>query len=172
MRNSDMSKVLDQIRSQVGTENLSTSCKRGKCGVFLEDVPSQRVLVDADLAFPAHKIEGQRCDFVLFFISTCQDTLIMVPMELKGGNVDASEASEQLRQGAVFADRFTPGNFLTSCRPILFHRKRIHPKQRKTLNRAKVLFRGLKLTIKTAYCNQPKNLARALRDDVIKWRGV
>ena len=161
-----MSKVLDIIRSQVGAENLSTSCKRGKCRVFLEGVPSQRVLVDADLANPAHKIEGQRCDFVLFFISKGKETLVTVPMELKGGNVDASEASEQLRQGAVFADRFTPKNSLVSCRPVLFHGKGIHPKQRKTLNRAKVLFRGLKLTIKTERCNRPRNLARALGDDI------
>ena len=158
-----MNEVLDKIRSQVGTENLSNSCRRDGCRVSMEDVPSCQVVIDADRAFPAHRVEeGKRCDYVLFFTNTGQDILFAVPMELKSGGVDASEVSEQLQRGAEFADRFVPRAFRTICHPVLFHGRKVHPKQRKTLNRAKVLFRGRQLTIKTARCNQPKNLARAL----------
>ena len=157
-----MNKVLNRIRSLVGAENLSSSCKRDGCRVFMKDVPSQRVLVDADLAFPAHAMGGKRCDYVLFFIDADEDTLVTVPMELKGGGVDASETSEQLQRGAEFAHRFVPQTFRSRCHPVLFHSGSIHPKQRRTLNRAKVRFRGCQLTIKTARCNHPGNLARAL----------
>ena len=157
-----MSKVLAEIRAHVGDGSLSDSCRRNGCRVFMQDAPSPRVLVDADLAFPAHEMEGKRCDFVLFFTGTNKDTLFAVPMELKRGGVDASEVSAQLQRGADFAHRFSPQGFKAVCHPVLFHGGSIHPKQRRTLNRAKVHFRGLPLTIKTARCNRPGNLALAL----------
>ena len=103
-----MNEVLDRIRSQVGAENLSDSYIRDGCRVSMEDVPSRRVVADVDRAFPAHRMEGKRCDYVLFFISAAKDTLFAVPMELKSGGVDASEVSTQLQRGAEFAERFAP----------------------------------------------------------------
>lgn len=129
----------------------------------MNDVPRCRVIVDADLAFPAHKVRGSRCDYIVFLIDSDTDAFVVVPMELKSGGVDASEVAEQLQQGAAFAERFvlkTNGDI--HCRPVLFHGRRIHKKQLKTLNRTKVRFRGLHLTIKTERCNRPGNLASAL----------
>lgn len=164
-----MNEVLNEIRSQVGAKNLSDSCGRDGCRVSLEDVPSRRVVVDADRAFSAHAIDGRRCDYVLFFINTATKTLLAVPIELKSGGVDsASEVSEQLQGGADFAKRFVPEIIESLCLPVLFHGRKIHEKQRKTLNRSKVRFRGRQLTIKTARCNRPKNLASALGDDLMK----
>lgn len=154
-----MNEVLDQIRAHIGDNSLADSCRRNGCRVSMQDVPSPRVLVDVDAAFPAHEMEGKRCDYVLFFTGAEKDTLFAVPMELKSGGVDASEVSAQLKGGADFAHRFAPK---AVCHPILFYGKKLHEAQRKTLNRAKVRFRGLQLTIKTARCNQPKNLARAI----------
>lgn len=157
--------ILSGIRSRVRTDNLSATCSRDGCQVSMTDVPASRIVVDADRAFPAHHVEGKRCDYVLFFIGTAADTLVIVPMELKSGTVDASEASEQLQGGAKFADRFTPDHsgVKPTCHPILFHGKPIHEKERKALNRAKVTFRSQQLTIKTARCGQPKNLSRVLK---------
>ena len=128
----------------------------------MEDVPPRRVVVDADRAFPAHGMEGRRCDYVLFFMRVSKDALFGVPMELKSGSVDASQVSEQLQQGADFVHRFMPTVVKSFCHPVLFHGRGLHPKQRKTLNRAKVRFRGRELTITTARCNRPKNLSRVL----------
>ena len=125
-------------------------------------VPFPRVVVDADRAFPARHVDGNRCDYVLFFIAPGADTLVAAPIELKSGGVDTSTASAQLQQGAGFVHDVAPAGSETVCRPILFHGKSIHPKQRRALNRAKVLFRGRRLTIKTARCNRPGNLAQAL----------
>ena len=113
-----MNEVLDGIRSQVGAENLSDSYIRDGCRVSMEDVPSRRVVADVDRAFPAHRMEGKRCDYVLFFISAAKNTLFAVPMELKSGGVDASEVSAQLQRGAEFAERFAPspsGPSATRC---------------------------------------------------------
>ena len=128
------------------------------------DVPRSRIVVDADRAFPAHRIEGKRCDYILFALGTAEDVLLTAPMELKSGGVDISEAGEQLQAGASFADRFTSGNVTSRCRPILFHGRRIHRTDRDRLNRIKIRFRGRNLTIKTQSCGRPKNLALALRE--------
>lgn len=124
-------------------------------------VPSRRVVVDADRVFSERE---PHCDFLLFFVAAGGKTLVAAPIELKSGGVDASKVAKQLQRGAGFVDGVAPAGPETVCRPILFHGKRIHPQQRKVLNRAKVRFRGRSLTIKTARCNRPGNLAQALSD--------
>ena len=131
----------------------------------MDGVPFPRVIVDANKAFTDHKIEGKRCDCILFFMNIAEDKLISVPIELKSGSVDASEAFEQLQGGADFADRYAPKNRDSICRPILIHGQGIHKQQLNWLNGKKVNFRGIRLTIETARCNHPKNLANALEKD-------
>ena len=155
------SEVLDRIKSRVGEENLSQSHRREGCRVHLEGVPSPCITVDADLAFPAHRIEGSRCDLILFLLDS-DGKLLTVPMELKGGSVDASEAHGQLQEGANFATRVALQGIDSVCHPILFYGKRIHQKQLRRLNRLKVSFRGQQLTVKIARCSRAGNLALAL----------
>ena len=158
--------VLDRIRSKVGTSNVSDSCSRDKCRVNMTGVPAPRVVVDVDCAFPPGRAEGSQCDYVLFFVASGAGRLVAAPIELKSGGVDASTATAQLQQGARVVERVvkevSPAESDTVCLPILFHGKSIHPQQRKALNRAKVRFRDQDLTIKTARCGRPRNLAQAL----------
>ena len=156
-----MSAALNGIRAKVGEENCGESCSRGGCSVDLTDAPTDRVIVDADKAFPAHGRKGKRCDFILFMDRPGAQVLA-APVELKSGRPDASEAIEQLQGGADFADCFAPQSSNVDCLPILFHGKSIHKKELMVLNRTKIAFRGLKLTIEKAQCGQPQNLARAL----------
>ncbi|MDE0297591.1 MAG: hypothetical protein OXN17_03060 [Candidatus Poribacteria bacterium] len=162
-----MNEILAEIRLRVCVENLARSCKEEGCEASLEDIPYPRVVVDANKAFPAQAMEGQRCDYILFFMNAAEDTLFTVPIELKSGKVDASEAINQLQGGAAFANRFTPTSFRSICRPILFHgTRRIHEEERKELGRKKISFRDDKLTVKTARCSKSKNLAIALSRDL------
>lgn len=156
-----MSAALARIRSKVGENSLSKSCGRDGCRAYMKGIPACRVIVDMDKAPAARHAGGKRCDFVLFFIQE-SGKLIVAPIELKSGHVDGSEAAEQLRNGTGFADRASPAKPEPHCRPILFHGKGIHPQQRKALNRSKITFRGSKLTIMTARCNRPRNLAGVL----------
>ena len=154
-----MSEVLNQIRAQVGEENLSTLRSRSRCGVNMTGAPSPRVVIDADRAFPAHGMTGKRCDYIIFFCDTDQNCLVTVLIELKGGDVKASDVSEQLQEGANFAERFTPEATETVCLPRLFHRG-IHKREFQQLQRASVRFRGEQEPIKTARCDS--SLIRAL----------
>lgn len=159
LRRSD---ILSGLRSGVGAENLTNSCGGEGCRVFMTGVPPARVIVDAHKALPAHGIEGGRCDRVLFVVVGNRNRLVAAPIELKSGAVDISKVSDQLRQGVEFVDRLVAG-VDPRCRPVLVHGNRIHPKELKTLNREKIRFRGQDLTIKTARCGRPKNLASALQ---------
>lgn len=154
-----MSTALDGIRASVGAGNCSESCSRDGCHVSLTGVPSARVIVDADKAFPAHGREGKHCDFILF-VDRDDAPLLATPVELKSGRPDVSEAAKQLQGGADFAAELAPSNAV--CLPILFHGGSVHKKERKDLNSAKVKFRGRKRTIKTARCGHPRNLAKVL----------
>ena len=63
-----MNEVLNQIRTRVGEESLSTLRSRSGWGVNMTEAPSPRVVIDADRAFPAHRMTGKRCDYVIFFL--------------------------------------------------------------------------------------------------------
>ena len=125
----------------------------------MDAVPAPRVVVDADRVFSEHE---KHCDYLLFFVAGGGKTVVATPIELKSGDVDASGVAKQLQRGAGYVDEVAPAGSDTVCLPILFHGNGIHPQQRKVLNRAKVRFRGRSLTIKTARCGRPRNLAQAL----------
>ena len=157
-----MNDMLDEICAQVGVENLAVTCNRDGCDVSMSDIPSDRIIVDADLAFPAHSWKGERCDFIVFLCYE-DESLRAVPIELKSGEVAIAKAVRQLRKGAKFVDKFGPKEPSPVCRPILIHGRPMSPRNRTRLNRLKVSFRGLNLTIKTARCGVQGNLALALK---------
>ena len=156
-----MNDVLDGIRSAVGERNISQSLSRDECGVDDTGLPAQRIIVDADLAFPAHQWEGSRCDFVVFYSAADERHVVTVPLELKSGRAEVSHVSVQLQKGADFAAHFAPAN--TTCYPVLIHGKRINLDE---LSRAKVQFRGRQMTISARRCNRARNLERALTSTV------
>ncbi|MDE0274670.1 MAG: hypothetical protein OYH76_02165 [Defluviicoccus sp.] len=129
--------------------------------MFLDEVPLERLVVDADKAFEAHGWKSKRCDFILF-LPAAGGKLVAAPIELKSGRVDVSDALEQLQEGAAFSERVASKEIGTVCRPILIHRHGLHSRDRKTLNRTKVLFRGVAFTVLTERCGRPRNLANAL----------
>lgn len=152
-----MSDPLDDIRSAVGKDNLSRSLSRDECTADTAGLPAQRVIVDADRAFPAHRWTGSRCDFIVFYLAANDNQIITVPLELKSGKAEVSHASKQLQHGADFAANFAPTNAV--CHPVLIYGKRINLRE---LNRAKVQFRDRRITVKAGRCNRRRNLADAL----------
>ena len=160
-----MNKMLTGIGKEVGEENLSQSCSRDGCRVHMTDVPSSRVIVDMEEVFKSPKLTGKQCDFVLF-LQTTRNSLLIVPVELKSGRADASHVAEQLRAGAEFAAKVVSKTSAPTFRPILFHGRKLHPKQRRDINRAKVRIQGVEVSIKTARCGRPRNLAQALSPQV------
>ena len=151
--------ALEKIRQQV-TDNKPASYTKKGCRVSMADLPSEHVVLDVDLAFPTDKADTNQCDFILFYID--QSSIVGVPMELKGGDVDASEAIAQLREGARIVDNFAPRNVAIDLVLVLVHADGIHKAQFEKLRDSRIRFRGAEFPINTARCGHQGNLAQAL----------
>ena len=159
----NLHEVLDDIRRWIGDREAKSYTREG-CRVSLANLPRERVMLDVDLAFPKDRAVKAQCDFILFAIDTEQECLVTVPMELKRGQVDASEAIKQLQEGARIAARIVPRNIKTICIPLLVHGGRIpKTRRRKRSKRAGVIFRGQESLIYTTRCSYEGNIADALR---------
>ena len=128
----------------------------------MANLPSERVVLDVDLAFPTDKAETNQCDFILFYIDTAQSSLVGVPMELKRGDVDASEAVAQLQEGARIVDNCTPNDVEMNLVLVLVHGGSMHRSQRNRLRTSRIKFRGEEFPINTTRCSHEGNLAQAL----------
>ena len=152
--------VFEVIRQQVG-ENEATSYTKEGCRVSMDNIPSDRVVLDVDLAFPPDSAETNQCDFILFYIDTARSSLVGVPMELKGGDVRASLVVDQLRGGARIVDNFTPRNIEIEFIPVLVH-DGIDKAQYERLKISRIRFRNGRVPINTTTCGYQGNLAQAL----------
>lgn len=158
-----LSEVLDEIRKQVGEENLTKSCSGNKCGVDMTDVPHPRIVVDVERV---SKRKGRRCDQVLFYVDLDSSKLVVVLIELKSGNVNATDVFQQLQGGAKFADEVVPQDIETTCIPVVFHGKRIHHAQLRKLKRNEVRFRRQTFPVRKERCGRTENLANVLKPAV------
>lgn len=161
-----LSEVLDEIRKQVGEENLTNSCSDKGCRVDMTDVPRERIVVDVERVFRVNQRKGRRCDRMLFYADLASSTLVVVLIELKSGNVNATDVFQQLQGGAKFADEVIPRNIETTCIPVVFHGKRIHDAQLPKLKRAEIRFRRQTFPIRKSRCGRRTNLASVLKPAV------
>ena len=156
-----LSEVLDAIRKQVGEENLTNSCSSDGCHVDMTDVPRERIVVDVERVFQVNQKKGKRCDRMLLYVD---EKLVVVLIELKSGNVDATEVFRQLQSGADFAGELVPKDIETTCIPVVFHGKRIHDAQLRKLKRNEVRFLRQTFPIWKRKCGRlTKNLASVLK---------
>ena len=154
--------ALDQVRQVIG-ENATTSYTRNRCRVSLHKIPSDRVVLDVDRMSPTDRAMSPQCDLILFYADTFEGSLVAVPMELKSGNVDASDAIKQLQGGVRFIERLVPKTVKTNCIPVLVYgSKTIQKRQHEKLRRARITFRSEEILIQTTRCSYEGNLAKAL----------
>lgn len=153
--------ALEEIRQRIG-EKETTSYTKAGCRVSMADIPSERVVLDVDSAFPTDRARTNQCDLILFHIDDTQNSLVGVPMELKSGNVDASEVVNQLRDGARIVDNFAPRNIAINLVLVLVH-DGIHKAQYEKLKSSTIKFRGEDIPINTTRCSHQGNLAEVLK---------
>ncbi|MDE0014500.1 MAG: hypothetical protein OXU36_25380 [Candidatus Poribacteria bacterium] len=157
----NLHEALEEIRQWVGNRNATSYTKEG-CRVSMANIPSDRVVLDVDLAFPTDRANTNQCDFILFYVDTARSSLIAVPMELKQGGVDASEAIAQLQEGARIVDRYIPNDVDMNLILVLVHGGSMHRSQRNRLRTSRIRFRGAEFPINTTRCGHTGNLAQAL----------
>lgn len=157
-----INEILSEIRQRVGEENFINSCSGRGCRVDMVGVPSDRIVIDVDKAFPSNQGTGKRCDRILVYGNTAKNRLVMVFIELKSGTFKATDVSAQLQESVDMFAGLIPQISETTCIPILFHGKGVSKLQGKDLNRAPVRFRNQKFPIRRSKCGMPRNLANVL----------
>ena len=157
----NLHEAFEEICQQIGNKRATSHTKEG-CRISMANLPSERVVLDVDLAFPTDRANTNQCDFILFYIDSAQNSIVGVPMELKGGNVNASEAVAQLREGARLVDDFAPSDIRINLVLVLVHGDRIHKAQYERLRTSRIRFRGEDFPINTTKCSYQGNLAQAL----------
>ena len=160
----NLHEALEKVRQAVGNRNATSPYIKEGCRVSmanLQSKPTNRVVLDVDLAFPTDRAKTNQCDLILFHIDDTQNYLVAVPMELKG-DTDASKVVRQLQEGARIVDNYTPNHIEISLVPVLVHGPGMHKYQRNRLKTSRIRFRGQEIPINTARCGHQGNLAQAL----------
>ena len=154
-----MANLVDQIK-----RNLSNEClKKGKltkegCTVSLKGAPTPSIVIDMDNEKAPVGQNETKCDYI--FIGGCDD-VFLVPLELKRGKLDASDAVRQLQAGAnIAAARIIPKREGVQFLPVAFCDGKIHPDQRQRLAQCKIRFNNQNANVRLLRCKQ--RLADAL----------
>ena len=161
----NLSKAFADIRREVNQESLTHSCSGEGCTVHLDDIPSERVVIDVEKEFDARGKTGKRCDRLLFYGNDAKKTVIAVPIELKSGKADESDVRKKLENSLKFAATIAPTRKErgeTVYVPVLFHGRGINwtnPRHRRQFT---VRFQGKPLQILTGRCGRKRNLANLL----------
>lgn len=116
----------------------------------LKGVGKEWVIVDMDckeLDIPENR---KRCDYIFVGKGNW-----VAPIELKRGDVEASEVIEQLKMGTAFAERkFVPNNAKARFRPLVAYGGKLHRSQTQALKQRQnqIEFQGSRYEIKLIRC--------------------
>ena len=154
--------VAEAVRGKIDPKCVTRQCREGKCEVSIRDTPETSFAISMDHPQSPVSRHSRRCDFLFVGSVHHGGEEWIMPMELKAGEVKASEVAAQLRAGAEVADRLVPSGAKISFRPVVASGK-IHKDERRNLLRRsnKINFRGKKEVIRRIRCGDPLTYALA-----------
>ena len=123
----------------------------------MNKAPALRVIVDLDCDTLRIPRNGKHCDYL--FVGEESEIAWVAPIELKGGNLGAQDALDQLQGGVRAADTWLPQRSSFQFVPVLAHGKRIHKQDLRTLNSRKLTLRGQKRQTVLIRCGDPLKVA-------------
>ena len=154
-----MANLVERIRESLPDGCLATGRLRKQgCSVSLAGAPTPSITIDMDKPQAPVKQNETKCDYVFIGGSS---NVFLVPLELKRGKLDASDALKQLQAGANIADdRIIPNGEDIQFLPVAVCGGKIHPAQRRRLLQSEIRFNNQSSNIKLLRCGQ--RLADAL----------
>ena len=149
------SDLIANVTDAVPDDSIVHRMRKQGCRAKLDRLEGERLIIDVDRIVP----DGEKkCDYLLI-----SNQPLIAPIEMKSGEVGASEAKGQLQAGANFANEIiAPKHLKVDLKPIVFS-KGIDPTERQLLKRGSqfVQFRGKRYEITLASCGS--SLVDALR---------
>ena len=154
-----MTGLVAHVAGQVAGECHVRCCDKEGCVVSMAGAPKPRLLVDLDCDHLG--LSGQtQCDYP-FVAEDHGAAAWVVPMELKGGRLSASQVTRQLQAGADLADGWLSDGTSFRLVPVLAHAKPIRRQGRENFRRATVCLRGRKRRIVRIRCGASLRTALA-----------
>ncbi len=163
----NLSKGLTHVQEQVSPNSITNSCSGEGCTVHLDDIPTERVIINVEKEFDARGESGKRCDRMLFYDNDAKKTFIAVPIELKSGKAEESDVREKLENSLKFAATIAPDrkeSGETIYIPVLFHGRGINWTNPRHRQQFTVRFQGKPLHILIGHCGRKRNLANLLSE--------
>ena len=147
-----MTGLVNQIK-----KNLPNGClARGKlrkkgCSVSLTDAPTPSITIDMDKPQAPVGQHETKCDYIFIGGS---GNVFLVPLELKRGKLDASDALKQLQAGANIAARIIPKRERVQFQPVAVCGGKFHRIDRHQLSQRKIRFRSQSSNVQLLRCGQ------------------
>lgn len=151
--------LVAHVAGQVSGECHVRRCNKEGCAVSMANAPRPSVLIDLDCE-PLGLSRQTRCDY-LFVAEDDGVAAWVVPMELKGGRLNANHVTTQLQAGADLADGWLSDTTPFRLVPVLAHKKPIHRQGRENFRRKTVCLRGRKRRIVRIRCGAALRTALA-----------
>ena len=155
-----MGNLVERIKKKLPAGCIAKGKYRKKgCSVSLKNAPKPPLMIDMDECQALVGKNKTKCDYI--FIGGCDDVLL-APLELKKGELDASKVVKQLQAGADIATRIIPAGEPVQFRPVAVFGGKLHRIQRAQLLKAsnKIRFKGEPFNIHLLKCGQPLIEAR------------
>ena len=157
-----MTGVVGTVRKKVNCTCIENrGIKKKGCSVSLKDAPKPRLIIDFDKPGSPLGKNQKRCDYLLVAeVLTKPDWV--APLELKHGEMDASEAVGQLKAGARAAEQLVPNTMSVNFRPVVAFGGGIDKAERNALRnkRNRVWFHGMAESVRLIKCGE--KLTKAL----------
>ena len=149
-----MANLVRRIRENLPDECFVTGRLRKKgCSVSLRNAPTPSITIDMDNKKAPVRQSETKCDYI--FIGGSDDVLL-IPLELKKGELDASDIVKQLQAGAnIAAARIIPKRAQVQFRPVAFCGGKFRKVETRRLSQSKIRFRGKHFDIKLSRCGSP-----------------
>lgn len=149
-----MTGVVEVVRGRTEKTCIkSGGLRKEGCAVSLQGAPKPRLIIDFDKPGSPLQRQQTRCDY-LFVAEAPTGPDWVVPMELKRGEMDASEVVGQLKAGARAAEQLVPSTLAVTFRPVAAFGGGITKAQRNALRapRNKVPFHGVAEFVRLIRC--------------------
>ena len=159
-----MGNLVERIKKSLPNRCFAKGQKHTKkgCSVSLKNAPKPYIMIDLDKPEALVGQNDPKCDYI--FIGGSNNVLVE-PLELKKGELDASQVVKQLQAGADIADaRIIPAGDQVQFRPVAVYGGKFHKAQKRELLKpsSKIRFKGVRFNIHLLKCDQPLIEARPL----------
>ena len=147
-----MSEVVDVVRAALPAGCEVESCRAQGCELTLAGIARERVIMDMDCLDLSWLGDVQRCDRL--FVGEGD---FVAAIELKSGDIRASQVFEQLQSGARVAEHYVPDSARVQFRPIAAYGGQLHPNDRDKLRRRgrRIRFRQERFEVTLVRCGSP-----------------